>query len=121
MRIAVLAAVVALAGCAGTGQLLRDGAAYPFTFNAATKTMTTTIDGDTYSGSYILNSGVGTASGFAGGRFATMTVVGSATQGRSMLTSPSGKVLRCEFAVQGMSAIGQCQDSQNRMYDLVTQ
>lgn len=121
MKIALILAAAFLAGCAGSGQLIREGKAHPFTFNSANKTITATVDGEEYAGRYILNNSFGQASGFTGAKFTTMSIVGSASQGRALLTSQTGKALRCEFAVDGMDAIGQCQDDLGRAYDLKTQ
>lgn len=117
----LLAAVAVLTGCAGGGKLIRDGKAYPAKFEAMGKTIEAEIDGEVFKGKYILNNSFGYASGTAGGSFATMSVVGSATRGSALLTSEKGGVLRCDFNVNGMSAIGACQDSQGRMYDLITE
>lgn len=116
--IAVLAACAVLAGCAGSGKLIRSGQVYPLEYNSLAQTITTTVDGETYTGSYIINRGTGTATGLVGTKLITTTVTTSGNQGRALLTSPSGKVLRCEFMVSGNSAIGQCQDAQGAIYDL---
>lgn len=116
--IAVLAACAVLAGCAGSGKLIRAGQSYPLEYNSMARTIKTTIDGEVYSGNYIINSGVGTATGLVGTKLVTTTVTTPGNQGRALLTSPSGKVLRCEFMVSGNSAIGQCQDAQGAVYDL---
>lgn len=120
MKYAILLGALVLSGCAGSGKLLREGQSYPLTFNSVAKTISTTVKGEQYNGSYVLNNSFGQASGFTGSKFTTVNVIGSATQGRALLTSSTGKVLRCEFAVNGMSAIGQCQDQAGDLYDLVT-
>lgn len=116
--IAVLAACAVLAGCAGGGKLLRGNQAYPVDFNPVSKSISTTIDGETYSGTYVLSRSFGTASGFSGTTYTTTTFSSTSAQGRALLTSPSGKVLRCEFMVDGLKALGQCQDAQGAIYDL---
>lgn len=116
--IAILAACTVLAGCAGSGKLIRAGQVYPLEYNSLAQTITTTVDGETYTGTYIINRGMGTATGLVGTKLITTTVTTSGNQGRALLTSPSGKVLRCEFLVDGLKALGQCQDAQGAIYDL---
>ena len=111
--------VTALVGCGGSLKLLEEGKVHQGTYDAISKSISVTIDGTKYSGSYLLNNGATFSSGFAGSRFVTMQGVSSATMGRGLLTSEAGRVLRCEFAVQGMNAQGACQDSTGRFYDLI--
>lgn len=115
-----LCAAALLTGCAGSAKLMRDGKTYPAKFEAMGKTIEAEIDGEVFKGKYLLNNSVGFASGMAGTTFTTMNIVGRATQGRALLTSDKGGVLRCDFNVDGMNAIGSCQDGAGRMYDLVT-
>ena len=115
----MLLTVTALAGCGGSLKLLEEGKVHQGTYDAVAKSMTVSIDGFKYTGTYLLNNGSTFSSGFAGSRFVTMQGTSSATMGRGLLTSETGKVLRCEFAVQGMSAQGACQDNAGRYYDLI--
>lgn len=111
--------LTALVGCGGSLKLLEEGKVHSGTYDAIAKSMTVTIDGTKYSGTYLLNNGSTFSSGFAGSKFFTLQSVSGATMGRGFLTSETGKVLRCEFAVQGMNAQGACQDSTGRFYDLI--
>ncbi|WP_156955306.1 hypothetical protein [Polaromonas glacialis] len=115
----MLLTVTALAGCGGSLKLLEEGKVHQGTYDAIAKSMTVSIDGIKYNGTYLLNNGSTFSSGFAGRRFVTMQGTSSATMGRGLLNSETGKVLRCEFAVQGMSAQGACQDNAGRYYDLI--
>ena len=111
--------VTALVGCAGSLKLLEEGKVHQGTYDAIAKTMSVTIEGTKFNGTYIVNSGSTFSSGFVGRRAVTMQGVSSATMGRGLMTSDTGRVLRCEFAVQGMSAQGACQDNTGRFYDLI--
>lgn len=118
MRIAITLCAVLLTGCAGSGQLLRNGQSFPLQYNSVLQTITTKVDGEEYAGNYVMNSSSGFASGFAGTRFVTTNVLSAGNQGRALLTSPSGKTLRCEFMVDGFTTLGQCQDQAGAIYDL---
>ena len=111
--------VTVLVGCGGTLKRLEEGKMHQGTYDAIAKSMTVTIDGTKYSGTYLLNNGSTFSTAFAGSRFVTLQGVSSATMGRGLLSSETGKVLRCEFSVQGMNAQGACQDSSGRFYDLI--
>ncbi|MCW5668120.1 MAG: hypothetical protein KIT86_00575 [Hydrogenophaga sp.] len=119
MRIAFLATVVALTGCAGSAMLVRDGKAYSAEISKATRTMTATIDGEVYKGDLVLNQTFGFGTGFSAGRVGFGSMVGVGNQARATLISPSNKILRCDLTLQSFSAQGVCQDPQGNVYDVV--
>lgn len=115
----LLVVVTALVGCTGSAVMVRDGAAYPVDYNKATRTMSVSMDGETYSGGLIRNTSFGLAQSYGGGRIATGTAIGTNNQARATLMSPSNKILRCDLNLSFGSAQGICQDPQGRFYDVV--
>ncbi|MGL5117565.1 MAG: hypothetical protein ACRC7C_19810 [Beijerinckiaceae bacterium] len=115
----VALSVVALAGCAGTGRLLKDGKVYPLTKEGGV--LMTTIDGELYRGSFVVNNSYGSTTTMVNGKPVVSTGGVSGNQGRALFTSASGKVLRCDFMVSGRNAIGQCTDQSGGVYDLVAE
>lgn len=99
--------------------LLADGKAHRGKYDSVTRTIEVTIDGKRYAGNYVTNSTVSTGGFFSGTRYVNATAVGSASQGRAILVSDDQLTVRCEFAVQGMSAQGSCQDSTGKLYDMI--
>lgn len=99
--------------------LIRDGKTYPAEVSKAARTMTTTIDGEVYTGNLALNQTYGFGTGFSGGRVGFVNMVGIGNQARATLLSPTNKVLRCDLTLLSFSAEGICQDTQGNTYDVV--
>lgn len=110
---------VLLVACGGTVTLLADGKAHRGKFDALAKSLEVTIDGKRYVGNYVTNAGSSAGGFFLGTKYVANNSVSSATQGRAILVSNDNQTLRCEFAVQGMSAQGACQDSSGKFYDMI--
>lgn len=108
-----------LTACGGTVTLLADGMAHRGKFDAVSKSIDLSIDGKRYSGNYVTNAGNSAGGFFTGTRYISTNTVSGATQGRAILASNDNQTLRCEFAVQGMSAQGACQDSSGKFYDMI--
>lgn len=119
MRLLIICLAGALAGCAGSAMLVRDGKTYPAEVSKATRSMTATIDGEVYTGSLALNQTFGFGTGFSAGRVGIVNTVGVGNQARATLLSPSNKVLRCDLTLLSFSAQGICQDPQGNTYDVV--
>jgi hypothetical protein len=130
-----IAAVLALTGCAYPLTLhSRDGSAGgEGEANNSRKTMSISIAGKTYTGTYIFDDGgvvatssFGTATAISGARttqafgssYGTAFVPGSNT-GQAFLRSSDGGTLRCQFRYIGTSGLGECIDNQGKSYDMV--
>jgi hypothetical protein len=80
-----------------------------------------TLRGEVYKGRWVHgNVGLGATSGFAGGTaFNAMTISSfGGSPGSALMSSDTGKTLRCQFTYGGMSGMGLCEDSQGVLYDL---
>lgn len=119
MKALVVLLAVACTGCAGSAMLVKDGNAYPITYDRVSRVMSVSIDGETYSGGVVRNASFGIANSFSGGRIATATAAGSTNQARATLLSTSNKILRCDLNLTMSSAQGLCQDSGGSLYDVV--
>lgn len=121
MKIIVAAlAALALAGCGGSLMLVNSGKAYPGKFDAVSKTIEVDVDGKLYKGNYVTNASFATASTNMGLKTATSTITSGGNTGSALLMGSDNSVIRCQFNYQGMSAVGVCQDSAGRMFDMVT-
>lgn len=128
--VSILAAVLALTGCAGYVQMMpRDsGKVYSGTVQGSATgagTMTIDIDGQTYTGPVVRTSS-GDSFGFMqqyGKRgmtsTGTMATVGSTATVKAILSSPAGRGLRCEFTSEGSGGGGVCVDDQGRVLDAI--
>ncbi len=119
MRYLVLLGALALTGCAGSAMLVKDGKTYPAEIHKASRTMTTTIDGEVYTGSMALNQTFGFGTGFSAGRTGFVNTASIGNQARATLLSPTNKVLRCDLTLVRLTAQGICQDPQGNTYDVV--
>jgi hypothetical protein len=120
LKIAVIALVVVLSGCAIQGRLIGDGKVYPAETNRSSRSMTATIDGEVYTGSLATTQTFGFGTGFSGGSTGTFTMIGGSNQARGVLISPSNKTIRCEMIYKAVGAQGVCQDSAGKYYDFVS-
>ena len=122
--IARLATVLALAatvgGCAGNLRLLEDGKVHVGRYDQLSRTLEINIDGVIYSGTFVqgVTSAVGVS--MVGARTVPTIGVGTDGGGQALLTSPQGKILRCQFGpVVGWRGQGQCQSNDGKVYDLL--
>ncbi len=121
MKIAYVAALaLTLSGCGGNLLLVADGKTHPGKFDSMTKSIELTVDGKRFAGNYVTNSTVTTGGGMVGNKWISTTGTTGGTQGRAMLISSDNSTMKCEFAYQGMSAQGVCQDSNGKTYDFMT-
>jgi len=128
--VSVLAAVLALSGCAGYVQMMpRDsGKVYSGTVQGSATgagTMTIEIDGQSYTGP-VVRTASGDSFGFMqqyGKRgmmsTGTMASVGSTATVKAILSSPAGRGLRCEFTSEGSGGGGVCVDDLGRVLDAI--
>lgn len=119
MKTLVVLIAVACTGCAGSAMLVRDGKTYPVEISKATRSMTSTIDGEVYKGDLALNQTFGFGTGFSAGRVGFGTGIGMGNQARVTLLSSTNKILRCDLTLLSFSAQGVCQDPQGNVYDVV--
>ena len=112
-------ATLALAGCGGTVRLLEEGHVHMGKYDAMNKSLNVSVDGVEYTGNYVLNSSASYGGIFAGARYIPINSYSSANMGRAILTSTTGKIVRCEFMVQGMNAQGACTDNNGKRYDMI--
>lgn len=128
--VSMLAAVVALSGCAGYVQMMpRDsGKVYSGTVQGSATgagTMTIDLDGQTFTGP-LVRTGSSDSFGFIqqyGKRgmmsTGTMASVGGTATVKAILSSPAGRGLRCEFTSDGSGGGGVCVDDQGRVLDAI--
>lgn len=126
----MLAAALALSGCAGVGyvQIMpRDsGKVYSGTVQGSggRGTMTIDIDGQTYTGP-VVRTGSDDSFGFVQqygkGGMSTGTVgsFGGTDTVKAILSSPTGRGLRCEFTSTGSSGGGVCVNDLGRVFDAI--
>lgn len=126
----ILAAVLALSGCAGYVQMMpRDsGKVYSGAVQGSATgagSMTIDIDGQTYTGPVVRTSSgdsfgfiqqYGTKTGVSTG---SMVSVGGTATVKAILSSPAGRGLRCEFTSDGSGGGGICVDDQGRVLDAI--
>ncbi len=111
---------LALSGCAGNIKLLEDGKVHQGRFQQGSNTLEIDIEGVRYSGTYSQNMSVGIGTGFAGRSAFTGSFVGSDGGGQALMTSPSGKVLRCVFgSVVALRGQGACETNDGKRYDML--
>ena len=120
---------LALSGCSGIVQMMpRDsGKVFSGTVQGSlvgSGTMTVTIDGEVFSGPIVRTSS-SEAFGFiqqygrGGTSFGTVVSGGGTATVKGILSSPSGRGLRCEFTSSGNGGGGVCVDDQSRVYDAI--
>ncbi len=134
--VALLTGVTFLAGCAHNLNLTlhpQDGGGMgQGVAQDAGKTVTITLHGRIYSGTYVYDggkvayintygssttySGTESATAFGSG-FGSAYVPGSGN-GRIFAISPDGDAIRCEFQYSGGSGLGICRDNAGKEYDL---
>jgi hypothetical protein len=124
-----------LSGCAYPLQLhSRDGSAGGAGEASSTdRSMRVNVGGKLFTGSYIFDSGsviatqaFGTATAVSGTRsaqafgssYGTAFIPGS-NMGQAFLRAEDGTSMRCQFRYINSSGLGECIDSQNKVYDLV--
>ena len=132
--IAILVCVAFLGGCAHNLTLHpRDGGSIgQGVAQEAGKTVTITLNGRTYSGTYVYDGGriatfqsYGSATVYSGARAATAfgsgfgsAYVPGSGNGRILATSNDGDAIRCEFQYSSGSGLGVCRDNAGKEYDL---
>ncbi len=109
-------AVLLLAGCTHAVTLLpRSGGEKAYgEYNDGSRGMTVTIRGETYTGSYVVGSGVGMTLS----RGTVAPGIGVSNQRSALLTGRRGNV-RCDFALSGFGGNGVCMDPDNNIWDLI--
>lgn len=111
--------VTALSGCALNVRLLEQGKEHQGTFNPPARAMEVTIDGEKYTGSLSGGSAPGFATMYTP-RGPVMATTGVATgQFNATLTSPSGKVIVCQFNSMMGSGSGTCEGLDGRRFAFV--
>lgn len=115
----VAMAVLVLTACSGWVKLLEEGKAHSGKYDSMNKSLEVSINGTLYSGNYVLNSSASYGGIFTGTRYVPINSYTGGNMGRAILTSPDGKVLRCEFMVQGSAAQGACSDNNGKHFDLI--
>lgn len=137
MKKVLLSAVLVglLTGCAYPLQLhSRDGSAGGTgEANSNDRSMRVTVGGKLFTGSYIFDGGsviatqaYGTATAVSGARTAQAfgsaygtTFVPGSNNGQAFLRAADGTSMRCQFRYINSSGLGECVDTQNKVYDLV--
>jgi len=119
VKIAILAACIALSGCALNIRLLEDGKVHQGTMDYAGGRMAVNIEGDAYAGP--ISRGVSTAftNGFIGRRptFGSTLLISDQFQG--LLTNKDGRILRCAIQSAGGRGQGLCQMNDGRTFDVI--
>ena len=123
-KIAYLA-VLALTGCAQTMTMFPRGGGQPIAgdLRTAEQTMAVVIDGERYFGNFTRGTAtsVGSFTSFSGTRRTTGTAIGTSFSNSysALLSSPSGKAMRCEF-IGGLMEHGNgiCEHADGRLFDL---
>ena len=97
------------------------------------KSVTITLNGKTYSGTYVYSGGsvaysntFGTSTAYSGTKTATAfgsgfgtTYIPGSGNGRILAISPDGDAIRCELQYSSGSGLGICQDNAGNEYDLL--
>lgn len=128
-RLFCIAALVSLAGCASQVQMMpRDsGKVYSGTVqgNGTSGTMSIAIEGEVYTGPVVRTTS-SESFGFVqqygskgASSFGTVVSSGGTANVKGILSSPSGRGLRCEFTSTGGAGGGICVDDMSRVYDAV--
>ena len=126
---ALLLLPIALSGCSGMVQMMpRDsGKVFSGTVQGSlggSGTMTVTIDGDVFTGPIVRTSsnesfGFIQQYGRRGSSFGTVISGDGTATVKGILSSQSGRGLRCEFTSNGSGDGGVCVDDQSRVYDAI--
>lgn len=121
--VSVLAAVLALSGCAGYVKMMPRDSGKVYSGTVQGGTMSIDLDGQTYTGP-VVRTGSSDSFGFIqqyGKRgmmsTGTMASVGGTATVKAILSSPAGRGLRCEFTSDGSGGGGVCVDDQGRVLD----
>lgn len=113
-------AALFLAGCTGNLKLVEDGKLHPGTYDQVSKTLQIDIDGVPYKGTFVQGATAGFGTSFSGAKVTTGSMVMTDGSGQALLTSPTGKVLRCVFgSVVAWRGQGQCRNNEGKVYDLL--
>lgn len=87
--------------------------------------MSIVVDGEQFSGP-VVRTGSNDSFGFlqqygqkSGSTLGTFTTVGGTASVKAILSSPSGRGLRCEFTSDGSGGGGICVDDQGRVHDAI--
>lgn len=116
----LLAGSLLLTACAGNVRLIEDGKVHLGKYDTASRMVEVSVDGVRYSGPFVQNTGVGVTTAFIGGRLVTGTTITGDGSGQALLTSPDGKVIRCQFgSVVGFRGQGRCENNAGKTYDLL--
>ncbi len=119
-RLLMTTCAIALIGCAGNLKLLEDGKVHQGRFQQGTNTVEVDIDGIRYSGTYSQSLGVGFGTAMAGRSIISGSFITSDGSGQALMTSPTGRVLRCAFGtVVAMRGQGMCENNDGKRYDLI--
>lgn len=83
-------------------------------------TLEVTVNGRTYSGSWVAAQGGSVGFGTFGRGTFTTTNIDASSSGTALLSSTDGSTLRCRFVYGGMSGAGygECLDGVGRHYEL---
>ena len=129
LRTCVILGLVALSGCAGIVQMMpRDsGKVYSGTVQGSlggSGTMTVTIDGELFTGPIVRTSSsdsFGFVQQYGRGRstFGTVVTSGGTATVKGILSSSTGRGLRCEFTSDGNGGGGICVDDKSQVYDAI--
>lgn len=113
-------AALFLTGCTGNLKLVEDGKIHSGTYDQISKTLQIDINGVPYKGSFVQGAAAGFGTSFSGTRVTTGSMVMTDGSGQALLTSPTGKVLRCVFgSIVAWRGQGQCQNNEGKVYDLL--
>jgi hypothetical protein len=126
-RLSTTLFVLALVGGCATPQpipfQLVDAAARPQhgTFYPDTQRIEAIIDGQLFSGFYIVASEVAYSQTFGGRRFFPRDTVTTVTSNsaRAHLTAADGQRLNCEFLLEARRALGECRSPAGAVYQLI--
>jgi hypothetical protein len=126
---ALISIAFALSACSGMVQMMpRDsGKVYSGTVKGSlggSGTMTVTIDGEAFSGPIVRTTsnesfGFTQQYGRGGSTVGLSAADGGTHLVKAILSSPSGRGLRCEFSSDGNGGGGICVDDKSRIYDAV--
>lgn len=129
MRLSMLVctAALTLAGCSGFVQMMpRDsGKVYSGTVQGGSPgSMTIQIDDETFTGPIVRTSsgdsfGLVQQYGRRGSSVGSVAMVSGNATVKAMLSSPSGRGLRCDFTSDGSGGAGVCVDDRGRVLDAI--
>ena len=127
----MIALLLSLSGCSGIVQMMprNSGKIYSGTVQGGIRgsgTITVNIDGEVFTGPFVKassNESFGFAQQFGsrGSSFGSMVSDGGTMLIKSILASPSGRGLRCEFTSGGnlSGGAGICVDDKSNVYDAI--